>query len=761
MFEERGKTNSPRLIIASNRLPVQFSRETQELLPGSGGLVTALESVEFPTRPMWVGTGPSEVSEDVFERALAANADSSGFEFHALYPDAKTYDAYYNGISNDVLWPLFHYETRAAAGFLPQQWEDYKEINRQFAKELAERCGDEDIIWLHDFHLFLVPKYLRELKPNATIGFFLHIPFPSSEVFRQLPVRQEVLESLLDCDLVGFHDYGYLRHFCASLLAVLGVDSNGLEVTSPHSKRATQLGVFPISIDTGAFKHRAASERVEILCEGYRNRDRRIILGVDRLDYTKGIDLKLESFRVFLERYPDLRETVQLLQVAVPSRTEVPEYKNLRAMIEQKVGEINGEYGTPMGAPIQYLFRHLDRDELVALYRVANVLLVQSPRDGMNLVSLEYVASQDAQDPGVVCISEFAGASAFLSHAITINPWNFSETADQLYEAICMPKGERRQRHRIMAKRLDHYDSNKWAADFVGALRSSTQALASRPAERVTADAIADEITDGRLYLFLDFDGTLTPIQTDPEEVKLDERGRRLLSELAANPRVELTIVSGRNLDFLRRRLDGIPVNIAAEHGAIFLASRGTRPHKLVRSDVDAWKGLVTKMMTDFALRTPSSFVETKEFNVAWHFRESPELFGEHQARRLMVELEGALHNFPAQTIRGKKVIEVRSVESHKGAFCRWFLDNHRPPERNDLFVAIGDDTTDEDMFAALAGDRSCCVRVGQRESLAKYHVDTPEDVWALLARLKAELSEPVDSGFRMPTITTQFTVRD
>ncbi len=723
-------------IIVSNRLPVTVDPVTGDVVAASGGLVTALKGVRVDEVAMWAGSVPHAIDAAQWpEVAARARAAGSAWTFLPVFIPRDEYEPYYNGVCNDALWPLLHYET-GFVSFDPEQWRAYEAVNRRFARVLAAAAPDGALVWIHDFHLFLLPGMLREERPDLRIGFFLHVPFPSSEIFRQLPVREQVLHSLLHCDLIGFHDYDYLRHFCNAVRVILGIDSNLLSIELPGGTRTTHLGVYPVSIDTPTVAKRAASAGVLHRMASHRKRGswKHLVLGVDRLDYTKGLELKLRAFERALERFEHLREGTVLVQVAVPSRTDVPRYRELRAEVERLVGRINGRFGRPGYAPVHYLFTSVPFEDLLALYRAADVLLVTSKRDGMNLVALEYVASQRPANPGVLCLSEFAGSASYLSEAVLINPWNVDDTAGALASSLSMPLDERRRRHRAMMHQLRAYTASDWARSFMEGL-AHTERLPGAPGLPRVADAreIRALVDAKPVWLLIDYDGTLVPIRPTPAEAALDEETRQRLERLVERGKlVETVVVSGRDTGFMARQLGALPVSLAAEHGARFRRRGLRRWRTLVRTDRESWYGTALAIMEGFQRRTPGSAIERKRYAVAWHYRKAPARFGEHQARRLVIELDAALANSPATTVLGNKVVEARAVEANKGAFFRWLWYDSGLVPHGAVVVAIGDDTTDEDLFAALPSG-SVGIRVGRVPSRAHFRLDRQSDVLPFL----------------------------
>jgi trehalose 6-phosphate synthase/phosphatase len=726
-----------KLILVSNRLPVQLDPRTNQFRPSDGGLVQALSGVKLDGDTTWMGS-------------VAEGEDLSryGKGLHPVPIEAGLYEEYYSGMSNDVLWPLFHYELDYVR-FDWDIWNAYCAVNRLFAEEIARVATPGDSVWIHDYHFFMLAHYLRELREDLKIGFFLHIPFPSSEVYRTLPVREKILSSLIDCDLVGFHDYSYLRHFVQSIHQVLGLDSDMLKLE--RISHTTEFGVFPVSIDTAKFTKGATKPVVQQRIRELKKHGdyELLILGVDRLDYIKGIDLKLRIFHDALERFPELRNRVALLQIAVPSRTEVPEYIKTRNEIEQLVGMINGKFSTATYTPVKYLFNSVNFEELLALYRHAQVLFVTSKRDGMNLVALEYIAAQDGRDPGVVVLSEFAGAASNLSHVTLVNPWNISEAAERLAAVLALSTGARKERHAPVLKYLNKYDATNWAASFMKRLSAhsievqSTTVLSPGPItkSRRKVDDLPVELREnpgGKRIFLLDYDGTLVSIQDKPELAVLPTEVREKLKAWQKRDNIELVVVSGRDPQFLLRQFKGLEISMAAEHGARFYDHRKEAWTTLARHNnkKSEWYDPARQIMRDYSFRVPGSFIERKNFGVAWHFRKSPANFAEYQSRRLVEDLEWSLLRLPVSILRGKKVVEVRMLEASKGAFVNWYRNNHSiGKQRDSTLIALGDDRTDEEMFEAVRPE-GVTIKVGMEATHAAYRLREQSQVLPFLERL-------------------------
>ena len=462
-----------RLVIVANRLPITVKKNEEgsyDLIPSAGGLVTGLSGMMKTTEFQWYGWPGLDVPpEDVEEIQRRCREEHKAIP---VFMSEELSDRHYNGFSNSILWPLFHYHPGEIT-FDESAWEAYTEANRLFAKAIAPNLQDNDLIWVQDYHLMLLPAMLREeieksvTKPkNLKIGFFLHTPFPSSEIYRILPVRNEILEGVLHSDLVGFHTYDYARHFLSSCGRILGLATtpNGVE----YQGKLVTVGGFPIGIDpqkiTDGLQQPNVKQRINFLQKKFEGI--KLIVGVDRLDYIKGVPQKLHALEVFLTEHPEWIGKVVLVQVAVPSRGEVEEYQNLRAVVNELVGRINGKFGTVEFMPIHFLHKSVSFNELIALYAISDVCLVSSTRDGMNLVSYEYIACQQERH-GVMILSEFAGAAQSLNGAIIVNPWNTEELADSIHEAVTMGDEQRQINHGKLAKYVNKYTSTWWCESFV------------------------------------------------------------------------------------------------------------------------------------------------------------------------------------------------------------------------------------------------------------------------------------------------------
>jgi trehalose 6-phosphate synthase/phosphatase len=727
--------NSRRLLIVSNRLPVTARPADGELrlFRSSGGLANGLRPWHEDSGGIWIGW-PGDVTRlspqllPDLERRLTDRA------MVPVFLTAGQIDRYYQGFSNRVLWPLLHYSVDR----MPVEatgWDAYREVNQVFADTVTRVHRAGDVIWVHDYQLMLLPALLRERLAGARIGFFLHVPFPAAEVFRVLPWRRELLQGVLGADLLGFHTFSYLRHFVDSLQYLDGVETDNHRVRT--GAREVALGVFPMGVDARRFSALAGEPDVLAEVRAIRREaaGRRIVLGVDRLDYTKGIPRRLHSLERLLSRDPDLRERVRYIQVAVPSRGEVDSYQRFKREVEEKVGRFNGAWGTLRSTPLHYVHRSVSLRQLVALYCAADVMIVTPLRDGMNLVAKEFAASRIDED-GVLVLSEFAGAAAELGGAMLANPYDVDAVAESLWRALSMPAEERRARMQSLRRRVIDHDVHSWARGFLEQLDFAQPATVEKNVVRFEASlvtALSEAQRRARLHLLIDYDGTLVPFAGSPELAAPDAEVVSLLERLQASPGIELEIVSGRPRETVESWFGDLPLSLWAEHGFWHRAASG----KTWRSHAKPHLGGMERVRTileQFTEATPGSRIETKSASIAWHYRGARSDFAQLQARELRLVLQDALIGRPFELLEGNKVLEVRPHGVSKAIVARRIRgDEHQPA----VVVAIGDDRTDEDLFRALPGS-SLTVAVGKRPTGAKYRVEDFRAVRRILRRLVA-----------------------
>lgn len=733
---------STRLLIVSHRAPLTVVREGEgvRVAPSGGGLVSELGPWYQSSGALWVGS-PGDTSGCTADQR--ADLDRQ-FEARSIVPVHLPGDALeegYREFATRVLWPLCHYQIdrvpMEASG-----WEAYRAVNQAFAATVAFNYRPGDTIWIHDYPLMLLPAMLRERLPEARIGFFLHVPFPSSEVFRILPWRSEVLRGLLGADLVAFHTHAYMRHFLSSLLHVDGVETEIDRVRV--GRRDVRVGVFPMGIDAPQVAAAAASPAVRDAVRAVRDEagGRRIVLGVDRLDSTMGILRRLQAIEGLLESDPRLCERIRYVQVVVPSNVLAEAYPRLKAEVEEAVGRVNGRFGTLSAVPVHYVHQAITDDQLVALYSAADVMLVTPLRDGMNLVAKTFVAAR-VDDDGVLVLSEFAGAAAELDGAVLVNPYDVDAVAGAVRRALDMPAGERRSRMTTLRRRVREHDVHAWARGVLGLMEQARPHARPDASARVPAlvQALASARQRPHLRLLLDYDGTLVPFARSPGLAAPDDEVRSLLRALSARPGTRVDIVSGRPRETLEAWLGDLPVALWAEHGFWHRPSR-TEPWRGAASLPPDWAAPISAILEQFTATTPGSFIETRSASIAWHYRRATRAFGSRQAHELRMLLGDILSNQPFEVLEGRKVVEIRLRGVSKAAVARSVGD---ATLAETAIIAVGDDQTDEDLFRALPPS-AITVAVGGRSTRARYEVS---DHGAVRVALWSLLSAPDEDVLR------------
>ena len=694
------------------------------------------------TNGVWIGwTGDTSGSDDDEKRNSIVQGWAKQHRYFAVDLDPQTAHGFYEGIANQVLWPLFHHFP-SLLRFEPADWDAYKTANEIFCAEIIKHLRPNDRVWIHDYHFLLLPQLLREAVPGASIGFFLHVPFPSSSVFRILPKREELLRGMLGADYLGFHTHSYLQNFRTCVLRLLGLTSqmDRIEVGT----RTVRLDALPIGIAADQFnvlltKNETTRTQLKELKQrfGYR----KIILAVDRLDYTKGIPERLRAYKRFLQESPEWHDKVVFIQIAAPSRERVASYTKLRREVDQLIGEINGDWSTPNWSPITYVRRSLPQAELAALYAAADVALITPLRDGLNLVAKEYVACKSAGE-GVLVLSEFAGASAEMGEALLVNPYDEEEMSRTIGRALTMGDQERRDRMLALYRRVHKNNVFSWANRFLvnltSAVSSRSQRSAGEPAPLSVDELVQASARATSRLIMLDYDGTLAPFTVMPGQAAPSAELLELLRRLAKVDKTLVAIVSGRSRVDLQHwfaRLEH--VWLAAEHGAIWRSPISLNWESSPHTTPAEWKSRVYPILDHFVARTPGSFIEEKEFSLVWHYRMAEAEFGDWLANELVANLNHMLADSPVRAVKGEKTVEVKLLWADKGQVFSRLLSQLPEPE---FVLAAGDDVTDEDLFAKLPPE-AWTIHVGRKPSRAKYYVSGPDEFVEVLLRLEANLS--------------------
>jgi trehalose 6-phosphate synthase/phosphatase len=750
-----------RLVVVSNRLPFTLKHKEGDAGEGAsgswqtqrstGGLATAMGPLLKKTGGLWIGwpghsMEPSAPQDSGRRHVLEQWAREEGY--HTVELSEKLVKGFYEGFSNETLWPLFHHFPFLLK-FNPEHWEAYVEANCRFCEVVLKHHRPGDLVWVHDYQLMLLPRMLRAVEPRARVGFFLHIPFPPSGVFRLLPRGDELIDGLLGADYLAFHTHGDVQNFRTCVLRHMGL-AVGIEEVQLGG-RTVRMEALPIGIDPENYarlltEDAETSRRITELQT--RLAGRKLLVAVDRLDYTKGIPERLRAYNRLLKEHAHLRNQVVLVQVAVPSREGIETYQELGQETDELVGHINGEFGTPDWTPVVYMRRGMPPSELAALYACGDVGWVTPLRDGMNLVAKEYVSCQRGKG-GVLVLSEFAGAATDLPGALRVNPYDEVRSAEAVARALTLPEAERRRRMASLYDRVSRGNVFAWGEQFLEGLRRAGAAgagmeRAERPPE-LAGEALDELVATYRRaksrLLLLDYDGTLVGYASRPEQAVPVAGLTELLAALARDPANSLVVISGRGRADLDQWFGGIEgLWLAAEHGAVVRpAGSGASPaqwqaHRL--AGTPEWKQHVRRVLEHFVDRATGSFIEEKEFSLVWHFRtaDDPD-FAHWLSNEVLVTLERGLANTELRAVRGRKSIEVKLAWANKGEVLARL---ESVPQSPDFLLAAGDDRTDEDLFARLPPDarRVWTIHVGDQASRARYRLRDSSGMLDLLKRL-------------------------
>ena len=715
-------------IIISNRLPVKIEQENNELVykASEGGLATGLNSVFKQGNNLWVGW-PGLAIEKSQEEEVHSNLIKQHMK--PIFLSTEEIEDFYEGFSNETLWPNFHYFNQYTV-YKEELWLAYQRVNQKFAEIVSEELEDDDTVWIHDYQLLLLPQLIRAISPNATIGFFLHIPFPSYESFRLLPWRRELLNGMLGADFLGFHTYDDMRHFLSSVNRLAGLgNSNG---TIKVKNRLIKADALPMGIDYE--KYATSAQDPETLAREARYRESigtvKLILSIDRLDYSKGIPQRLRAFELFLSKYPDFKEKVSLFMVVVPSRDSVSKYKQLKEEIDLLVGRINGQFSKLNWTPIHYFYRSFPLPALSAFYRISDVALVSPMRDGMNLVCKEYVASR-LDKKGVLILSEMAGASKELSDAIIVNPNDIHQLVEAMHKALTMPEALQIESMTSMQKSLKRYNIHAWVKLFMDEL-ANVKKEQSHLKTRLIDNQLSEEIKHAykqskERLIFLDYDGTLVGFNENPNDSKPDQELIEILERLTKDKNNHIVIISGRGRQFLEEWMKPYSLDIVAEHG-VWIKRMG-KPFKTFIKINASWKKETMSLLERYVNRTPGSFVEEKDYSLVWHYRKVETGLGEVRTRELTSHLKYMTANENLEVLEGDMIVEIKNSEINKGKAAQKLMEIY--PEA-DFLLALGDDFTDEDTFKAMP-EEAYTIKVGTSASEAKFSVNSYKEVRKLL----------------------------
>ena len=713
-----------KLINVSNRLPVKYGKTLKK---SSGGLVSALEGIRKDLELIWVGWAGVSLRSEAEKKEMDKKLTSE-FNYYPIHLTKKDVKRYYDGFSNSSLWPLLHYMT-VYSNYDDKWYETYEKVNALFCDKILEIADEDDLIWIHDYHLMLLPRLIKKKNPQIKIGFFLHTPFPSSEIFKCHPRRYELLKGLLGSDLIGFHTFGYMRHFKSSILRILGLES---EINNIHHMgRMTRVGVYPIGINRSSFETTLQTQAYKDQLKKYQNnyQNKKVVLSVERLDYTKGIPKRLQAIEKFLQDNPSLRESTIFIFIAIPSRENVNEYQHLVEEVQGNIGHINGKYATLTNSPLHFIHREVQFADLCALYSLANVAMVTPLMDGMNLVAKEYIACKPRGD-GCLILSEFAGAAQELFTAIMVNPYHVDEVSKAIKMALELPDENRRKNMQLMRDIVIQNDASVWGKNFISDLKKcSVETLAT--ITKALEPAIIQELKKtGHRALFLDYDGTLREFENIPENATPTADFLECLERWKTKKDLDVYIISGRKRDFLEKHFGDYPITLIAEHGFYFKSYE--KDWEVLGKEMDmGWKSTISDVFQLYSRSTPGSSVELKSSSLVWHYRKSDPEFGKWKSDELLSELTEVISNLPVEIHRGKKIIEVRSQHVNKGIAMAKFIQ-----ENNYTWVlCAGDDQTDESMFR-YKSKKVFTVKIGDGDTEAQYRIDSPKKFRRLLKKI-------------------------
>ena len=709
---------SSRLINVSNRLPVAI--KNGEMTKSSGGLVAALEGLpEDDYEQKWIGWPGAEISDKKEQKHIARKL-ADEYACVPVFLGKEEAAGFYEGFSNSSIWPLLHYLPNYLR-YEPEWWADYQKVNQTFADKVLEIAKDGDLVWVHDYQLMLLPAILRAGAPSLRIGFFLHTPFPAPQVFRFHPRCRELVAGMLGANRIGFHAFNYLRHFSGAVGRLLRIETELTEIS--RDGHTTALGVYPIGINAPKFEQTMDSEEFRQRRDEFHraHEGKRLVISVERMDYTKGILHRLEAIDDFLAKWEQI-DNIRFIFVSVPSREGIEEYQHLLEEVESRIGQLNGKYATLLNSPIHFIHGSIPFVDLCALYALADVALVTPLIDGMNLVAKEFIACQ-RENAGLLILSEFAGAAEELFNALFVNPYDSDAVAATLIHALRRPVEQRRSGIQAMRERVIRYDAQHWARSFIEdlALDSADDTGTGKTNIKEASDQIRRAIESGeKIALFLDYDGTLREIEVEPSAATPNLAIETLLRRLEQQPNLDVTILSGRSETDLEAFFGGFSFRLIAEHGASW-RQPGKKSWERAQQKY-AWKDKLLPILRVYEQATPGSMVEEKPSAIVWHYRKADEEFGGWKANRLTQELSALAANQPIKVRHGKKMVEVNAAEINKGAAVARVLE--KLPDYG-LAICAGDDLTDEGMFE-LTLPRLQTIKVGPGPTQARFRIADP-----------------------------------
>lgn len=719
-------------VIVSNRLPIKIRRVGEDLVfeESEGGLATGLKSIYNEGDNIWIGWPGTEIKNER-ERNLVYK-ELRKRNLIPVFLSKKEVKLFYEGFANEIIWPICHYRPSYTI-FEKKSWLFYKKVNEKFKEAVEKYVEKDDFVWVHDYHLMLLPGLLRSSQPELKIGYFHHIPFPSYEIFKLIPWRTEIIHGVLGADLIGFHIKDYARHFKETCVKIAHIPEQGDGMR--FDNRKIMIHDFPLGIDVQRYKK--LSENIKVWQRSaiiQRNlRQSKIILSIDRLDYSKGILERIKAIELLLQQHPEYREKISFIQLIVPSRDAVRQYRILKNEIDRTVGQVNSDFATAYWTPIKYFYDSYPIEQICALYVAADVCLVTPIRDGMNLVCKEFIACNSSEESnGVLILSERAGAANELKDTFIINPSDIEQIANTLHIALHLPKEEQRAILSNLYEAILKDDVHLWVEHYMTAFKKSVEerkVISDRNIPpKIFPEYLKTYYEAGNCLFLIDYDGTLVPFASKPEDAVPDKKIIYLLNQLQEISKNQVFIISGRKKDELEKWHGGQKYGLSAEHGAWLFDQSG---EWIAQYSINPkWKEEIKLIFEEAVQQISDSFIEEKDFSLVWHYRNS----NQEDVLKVLPELEEKIlasdslkfHNLGV--LKGDQVLEVKSKDVDKGRVAQAIIHHIQP----DFIVAIGDDETDEDIFQVLPKD-AISIKVGKKYSHAQYYLSDPDEVFAFL----------------------------
>ncbi|HSX45783.1 MAG TPA: bifunctional alpha,alpha-trehalose-phosphate synthase (UDP-forming)/trehalose-phosphatase [Candidatus Saccharimonadia bacterium] len=730
----------PQVIIVSNRLPVSVAKENGKLrfYPSTGGLATGLSSYVNNRKSTWIGWPGVASDELTADDRQAIVTELAKHNCTPVFLSKKQIDDFYNGYSNQVLWPLFHNLRRGEVSTATRKrfWQAYRAVNQKFAEATLNLSERGSHIWVHDYQLMLVPEMIRDARPDVILGFFLHIPWPTAKSLSRLPEYKKLVGGILGADVAGFHTQGYVANFLDSAQAAGFSQTDHSEVVV--GERSVRVSDFPMGIDYKKYATATKSRTVQDAVRRYREKykKRKVIVSVDRLDPSKGLAERLKAYASLLEEYPKLQGKVVFAMIVAPSRMEVPAYKRLDKRLLALVDEINRNYGRPDWQPVDYMNVAQPFEEVTALFQVADVAFITPLKDGMNLAAKEFVASSRRRG-GVLILSETAGAAEELQDALLVNPAKPETMVAALHRGLTMRRRELRRRLRRMQQQLSTNTVQEWAKGFVDTLNRpvpGTVSLTRTVKDKLRHQLVNDYRQAEKRLLMLDYDGSLVPFSEDYREANPPQSLLDLLERLSVEADNDVVLISGRSADDLQKWFGQLPLSLVAEHGASYRKADGKAWQTIEKVDT-RWKRAIQPIFEKYTELTPGAHIEVKPHSLVWHYRAASPYYASKHAVTIKRLVKPMLKSYGLELLQGNKALEVKNSRIGKGVAAQRWL-NHK----YDFVLAIGDDATDEDLFSVIpassAAIKTYSIKVGRGRTLADYRVPSSKEVNSLLRKL-------------------------